>query len=89
MSRVAKKAKAYFSKVAKLRAAKGEAGVAARQELKRMRDVYYDTDAYHPSAGAAWQPSGAKHARGSEGKARNIQRGFTARKQQGMNIGRA
>ena len=40
MSRVAKKAKAHFAKVARLQAK----GAAGRAELKRMRDVWYPTD---------------------------------------------
>lgn len=83
MSRVAKKAAGKFAKIATLSKVKGPEAVSARAELKRMRDVWYSTDA-KPSAGTAWNPKGKQHAKGSEGKARNIQRGHNARKSQGL-----
>lgn len=55
------------------------------QELKRMRDVRYSTDPA-PSAGQYWNPEGKRHARGSEGKARNILKGNTARKNQAKGL---
>ncbi len=60
-------------------------GPAGTPELKRMRDVRYSTDKA-PTAGKYWNPEGKRHVKGSEGKARNILRGFTARKKQGTNL---
>lgn len=88
MSRVAKKAAAHFRKVATLQATKGAAAVSARAELRRMRDVHYSTDQYHPSAGAAWQPEGGNMARGAQGRTKKLLSGHNAREKQGMNIGR-
>lgn len=81
MSRVARKAGAHFRKVAKLQAM----GAAGRAELRRMREVWYDTDKA-VSPGAMFNPEGKQFVRGSEGKARNIQRGHTARNNQGKGI---
>lgn len=53
MSRVAKKAKAHFAKVARLQAK----GAAGRAELKRMRDVWYSTDK-PVTAGDYYNPHG-------------------------------
>lgn len=80
MSRVAKKAAKHFAKVALLQSKKGEEGVAARKELKRMRDVHYDTDPFYPSAGAAWNPKGKKVARGSSAKCDRINSAHRAKK---------
>lgn len=55
MSRVAKKAAAHFSKVARLQAK----GAAGRAELKRMRDVWYNTDK-PTTAGEYYNPNSAK-----------------------------
>lgn len=88
MSRVAKKAERHFKKVATLQQAKGAEAVTARRELKRMRDVYYSTDQFHPSAGAAWQPDGSRQARGAQGRAKKLLSGWNAKQKQGMNIGR-
>lgn len=85
MSRVAKKAGKLFRKINELNQMKGAEAVSARAELKRMKDSYYSTDKA-PSAGAAWNPDGKRHVRGSEGKARNILRGQTARNNQGKGI---
>lgn len=88
MSRVAKKAAAHFKLVATLQAVKGAAAVTARRKLREMRDVHYSTDQYHPSAGAAWQPDGSRLARGSQGRAKKLLSGYTAKQKQGLNIGR-
>lgn len=88
MSRVAKKAQKHFDTVAKLQAVKGPAAVTARRKLREMRDVYYTTDQYLPTAGAAWQPEGGNRARGSTGRAKKLQSGYDAKQKQGMNIGR-
>lgn len=87
MSRVAKKAAAYFKLVQKLQTVKGAEAVTARRKLREMREVYYSTDP-RPSAGAAWQPDGSNMARGSTGRAKKLQSGYDARQKQGMNIGR-
>lgn len=78
MSKVAKKAAKYFSKVADLQSKKGAEAVGARKELKRMRDVWYDTDG-KPSAGAAWNPTGKRSARGSSAKCDRINSGLRAK----------
>uniref|UniRef100_A0AAU6W1L1 Uncharacterized protein n=3 Tax=unclassified bacterial viruses TaxID=12333 RepID=A0AAU6W1L1_9VIRU len=88
MSRVAKKATKHFNLVAQLQAVKGPAAVTARRKLREMRDVYYTTDEYLPSAGAAWQPEGGNKARGSTGRAKKLQSGYDAKQRQGLNIGR-
>lgn len=89
MSRVQKQAAKHFKLVAKLQAVKGPEAVTARRKLREMRDVYYSTDEFHPSAGAAWQPEGSRQARGSTGRAKKLQSGYDAKQRQGMNIGRA
>lgn len=89
MSRVAKQAAKHFKLVQKLQAVKGPEAVTARRQLKAMRDVYYSTDQYLPTAGAAWQPEGGNRARGSVGRTKKLQSGYDAKQRQGMNIGRA
>lgn len=76
MSRVAKKAAKHFTKVAKLQTM----GAAGRAELRKMREVYYDTDPFHPSVGAAWNPEGKKKARGSSAKCDRINSAHRAKK---------
>lgn len=88
MSRVAKKAAKHFRKVYELQSKKGAEAVTARAELRRMREVYYSTDQFHPSAGAAWQPDGSRLARGSQGRAKKLLSGWNAKQKQGLNIGR-
>lgn len=80
MSRVAKRAAKHFAKIAKLQSKKGEEGIAARKELNRMRDSYYDTDPFYPSAGAAWNPKGKKLAKGSSAKCDRINSAHNAKK---------
>jgi hypothetical protein len=88
MSKVAKQAARHFKKVAELQAVKGPEAVGARAELRKMREVYYSTDEYYPSAGAAWQPDGSRQARGSQGRAKKLLSGHNAKAKQGLNIGR-
>lgn len=88
MSRVAKQAAKHFKLVSKLQAVKGPEAVTARRKLREMRDVYYTTDQYNPSAGAAWKPDGHNMARGSQGRAKKLLSGHNAKQKQGMNIGR-
>ena len=52
---------AHFTKVARLQA---ENTVTSRRELKRMRDVMYDTEPSRPSPGQGWNPDGKRHTRG-------------------------
>lgn len=84
MSRVANKAAKKFKLISKLRSMKGDEAVTARRKLKEMNDSYYTTDPYYPSAGASFNPDGRRFAKGSDSKARNIQRGHDARSKQGM-----
>jgi hypothetical protein len=84
MSRVARQAAKHFKKVAALQAVKGPGAVTARRELKRMRDVWYSTDQYHPIPGAAWQPDGSRLARGSQGRAKKLLSGYNAIQKQGL-----
>lgn len=80
MSRVAKRAAKHFSKVSTLRSM----GPAGTKELKKMRDVYYDTDPFFPSAGAAWNPEGKRLCRGSSAKCDRINKAHNAKKRQGV-----
>ena len=88
MSRVAKKAAKHFKLVQKLQAVKGPEAVTARRALRDMRDVWYSTDQYHPTAGAAFQPDGSNRARGSTGRSTKLLSGWNAKQRQGLNIGK-
>ena len=60
-------------------------GASGRAELKRMRDVWYDTDK-RATPGQYFNPKGKAHVVGRDQKARNILRGHNARKSQGKGI---
>lgn len=60
-------------------------GQPGRAELKRMRDVWYDTDK-QAKPGQLWNPTGKNSARGSDSKARKILTGHNARKAQGKGL---
>lgn len=60
-------------------------GQPGRAELKRMRDVWYDTDK-RASPGQLWNPKGKNSARGSSTKAKNILTGHNARQSQGRGL---
>ena len=62
--------------------------VTSRRKLREMRDVYYSTDEFHPSAGAAWRPDGHNMARGSVGRSKKLLSGYNAKQKQGLNIGK-
>lgn len=62
-----------------------EEGAAGRAELKRMRDVWYDTDG-RAMPGQYFNPKGKAHVVGRDQKARNILRGHNARQSQGRGI---
>ncbi len=79
MSRVAKKAARHFKKVAKLQTM----GQAGRAELKRMRDVWYDTDSA-VTAGEFHNPKGKRMVKGSDAKALRIQSAHNAKARQGI-----
>lgn len=85
MSRAAKRAKRYFSKVQELQSATGAAAVGARKELKRMRDVWYNTDK-RTTAGEYWNPDGKRLAKGSSGKHKRIMSGQSARNNQARGL---
>ena len=79
MSRVAKKAARHFRKVAKLQTM----GQAGRAELRRMRDVWYDTDG-RASPGEYFNPTGKRMVKGSDAKSVRIQRATNAKARQGL-----
>ena len=79
MSRAVKRAKAHFRKVAELQA-KGPAG---RAELKRMREIWFDTDA-PTKAGEYFNPTGKRLVKGSDSKARRIHSAHQTKARQGM-----
>jgi hypothetical protein len=59
--------------------------VTSRAELRKMRDVYYDTDA-EAGPGEYFNPSGLRRVRGSDGKHRRIMSGQRARQMQGAGL---
>lgn len=64
---------------AKVRKLQAEGTPDARRQLKKMRDVMYDTDPAAPSAGLAWNPDGREYMRGSSAKCDRINSGYNAK----------
>lgn len=73
---------AHFTKVARLQA---ENSVSSRRELKRMREVVYDTDPT-PSPGKSWNPEGKQFVKGSSNKHATLMSAHNARQKQGVGI---
>lgn len=59
--------------------------VEGRKELRKMRDVRYATDP-EPAPGRYHNPEQKAFVKGSEGKARNIPKGWNAKKSQGKGL---
>ncbi|UVN13031.1 hypothetical protein FBPa25_0002 [Pseudomonas phage vB_PaeP_FBPa25] len=59
--------------------------VTSRKELRKMRDVRYSTDP-EPMPGRYHNPDQRAFVKGSDGKARNILKGWNAKRSQGRGL---